>query len=118
MAILAVDGTNLPAPSAMKISILEVSAKAERTASGRAVIDRIAEKRRIELKWAYLTGSNLSALLSAVGTDAFFSLTYPDPVTAAARTMVCACTDRQMGVLRMIDGAPVWTDVEMTLEER
>lgn len=118
MAMLKVNGADLPAPSAMKVSIFDVSAKAERTASGRAVIDRIAEKRKVELKWAYLTGNQLNGLLTAVGTGAFFSLTYPDPATGAARTMTCACKEREMGVLMMVDGEPVWKNVEMTLEER
>ena len=58
------------------------------------------------------------SLLTAVGSDAFFSVTYPDPATGAARTMQCCCEERKTGILRMADGAPVWVDAGFTLIER
>ena len=118
MAMLTMGGVNLPAPSALNISLIDVSAQAERTASGLAVIDRIADKRRIHLKWALMTASQMRSLLTASGSGAFFSVTYPDPVTAASRTATVFVESRAAGILRMIDGSPVWTDVEITLTER
>ena len=118
MAMLTMGGANLPAPSALKISLIDVSAQADRTASGLAVIDRIADKRRIHLKWALMTAAQMQSLLTASGSGAFFSVTYPDPVTAASRTATVFAESRAAGILRMIDGSPVWTDVEITLTER
>ena len=116
--MLTMNGAQISAPSAMKISIFNVAAQAGRTASGCAVIDRIGVKRRLELKWAHLNATSLQTLLTAVGSDGFFNVTYPDPATGAARTMSCSCEERAAGVLRMIDGSPVWTDVALTLIER
>lgn len=118
MAMLTMGGANLPAPSALKISLIDVSAQADRTASGLAVIDRIADKRRIHLKWAQMSAAQMRTLLTASGSSAFFSVSYPDPVTSAARSATVFAESRAAGILRMIDGSPVWTDVEITLTER
>lgn len=118
MAVLKVNGADMPAPSAMKISIFDVSATADRSASGKMIIDRVGTKRKLELSWAYLSAAELSALLTAVGEKTFFTAAYPDPQTGGERSMTCYCGDRATGVLRMENGAPVWTDVEMNWIER
>jgi len=118
MAVLKVNGVAVPAPSAMKINIFDVSASADRSASGNVVIDRVGTKRKLELRWSHLTAERLSALLTAVGEKLFFTAEYPDPQTGSIRAMVCYCGDRATGVLRMEQGMPVWTDVEMNWIER
>lgn len=118
MAVLKVNGAEMPAPSSMKINIFDVSAAADRSASGRMIIDRVGTKRKLELRWSHLTVDQLSALLTAVGEKTFFTAAYPDPQTGAERSMTCYCGDRAAGVLRMDDGKPVWTDVEMNWIER
>ena len=117
MAMLTVNGAAIPAPSEMQVTVFDVNPAQERSAAGELVMDRVAVKRRIDLRWAYLAGSDLAALLSAVG-GGFFEAGYPDPVTGEARSMRCCCGDRASGVLRMEDGAPVWTNVEMSWTEK
>lgn len=118
MAMLKVNGADMPPPSAMKVTIFDVSSAVERNASGNAVVDRVAVKRRLDLKWAHLGADNLQLLLQAIGGNGFFTASYPDPQTGSARTMECYCGDRATGVLRMVDGVPLWTNVEMTWTER
>ena len=118
MAMLTMGGVNLPAPSALKISLIDVSAQAERTASGLAVIDRIGIKRRFNLKWTRMSALQLQTLSDAIGTDTFFSMSFPDPITGTASTVTCFLESGNAGILRMVNGSPVWTDVEMTLTER
>lgn len=118
MAVLKVNGVAVPAPSAMKINIFDVSASADRSASGRVVIDRVGTKRKLELRWAHLAAEQLAGLLSAVGESVFFTAEYPDPQTGGPRSMTCYCGDRATGVLRLEAGTPVWTDVEMNWIER
>ena len=48
----------------------------------------------------------------------FFTAAYPDPQTGGIRAMICYCGDRATGILRMENGKPVWTDVEMNWIER
>ena len=118
MAVIRINGAAMPTPSTMKVNIFDVSATADRSASGKMIIDRVGTKRKLELTWAHLTADELSRLLSAVGEETFFTAAYPDPQTGGVRTMSCYCGDRATGVLRMENGSPVWTDVEMNWIER
>ena len=66
MALLTVNGAEMPAPTTLKINIFDVSATADRNASGNVVIDRVGTKRKLEMTWAHLTPAQLSLLLTAV----------------------------------------------------
>lgn len=118
MAMLTINGEDMPSPSSMKVNIFDVSSAADRNAQGDVVIDRVGTKRKLELRWAYLTPSQLQVLLNAAGTDVFFEAGYPDPLSGGMRTMTCYCGDRATGILRMDGGVPLWTDVEMNWIER
>lgn len=116
MAMLQVNGRAVPAPSGLQVAVFDVSAGEKRNAAGNAVIDRSAVKRRLELHWAHIGGAELAALLNEIG--GLFEVVYPDPVSGQARSMQCYCGERIAGILRMADGAPVWTDVKMHWTER
>ena len=118
MAVLFVNGQAVPAPASMKVTVFDVSSTADRNASGNVVIDRVGTKRKLELSWAHLTGSQLSALLTAVGTEVFFTVQYPDPQTGGMRSMECYSGDRSTGIMRVEGGEPVWTKIEMNWIER
>ena len=114
--MLTVNGWTAPAPSGMHAALFDVSQNISRSASGCAVIDRTAAKRRLELTWAHMTGTDLAALLEQL--SGFFEVVYPDPQTGTARSMTCYCSEKTTGIMRMQDGNPVWTDVKMTWTER
>lgn len=118
MAMLKVNGAAAPAPSSMKLTIFDVGASSARNAAGGLVADRVAVKRRLELKWARMEADALRGLLQAMDGGRFFTATYPDPESGALRSMECSCGDRALGVLRMAGGKPVWINVEMTWTER
>ena len=118
MAILLVNGAEVASPSVMRVSVYDVSGAADRNANGNAVIDRVAVKRKLELEWAHLSAAQLSTMLGAVGDQVFFEATYPDPLTGAARTMICYAGERAAAVLRVEDGQPVWKDLAMEWIER
>ena len=116
MAMLRVNGAAMPAPSAMKVTVFDVSSGASRNAAGNAVMDRTGVKRRLELAWACLGGDELSALLQAM--NGFFAVSYPDPENGDVRSMSCYCSERSAEVMRMAEGKPVWTGVKMSWTER
>lgn len=116
MAMLIVNGANMPAPSGLHVSIADTSGGVTRSASGRAVLDRSVLKRRLDLNWAHLSGAELALLLQE--TQGFFTVRYPDPMTGSERSMQCCCGEKTTGMLRMQDGRPVWTDVKMSWTER
>ncbi len=118
MAMLMVNGEAVSAPSNLKLTIFDVGSGISRSASGTAVMDRTGVKRRLALHWAQMDADALAALLEATRAQAFFQATYPDPATGEPRDMDCCCTERAAGILRMVGGAPVWTDVEMEWIER
>ena len=56
------------------------------------------------------------SLLSAA--DGFFTATYPDPATGAARSATFCATARSMGAMRLDGQNAVWTNVQMEWTER
>lgn len=117
MAMLSINGRAVLPPSEMKTAIFEPGNGAVRNAAGNMVLDKTGAKRRLRLKWAYMDGAQLAALLDAVGTG-FFEASYPDPEDGGVRTITCLCSERTAGVLRMESGMPVWMNIEMTWTER
>ena len=118
MSVIWVNQQAVPSPSALAVSAFDVNGTSERNARGDLVIDRVAEKRRLDLEWAHLTPGQMAALLTAVGGNAFFEATYPDPQTGGLRTMTCCAEERSAAVLRMEGGAPVWRGLKMRWIER
>lgn len=117
MAVLTVNGAAIPAPSEMNVSIFEVGSGEQRSASGNLVADVTAVKRRLSLRWAHLSPLELGGLLGNTAA-ALFEVSYPDPLTAATRTMTCRCGESTAGVLQIRADQPVWTDVKMEWIER
>lgn len=115
MAVLTVNGSEIPSPSELKATVFEVGSGEQRSASGSLVVDCVAVKRRLTLKWAQMEPSALGALLGMIG--GVFEVGYPDP-SEGARTALFRCGEASMGVLRMVGGAPVWVDVSMEWLER
>lgn len=118
MTVLRINDQAAPTPSSMRVTVFDVSSTADRNALGNVVIDRVGVKRKIELSWAHLTARQLSTLLAAVGDNVFFTVQYPDPMEGGSKEIVCYAGDRSTGVLRMENGEPIWTNIEMNWIER
>lgn len=116
MSMLKVNGTAIPAPAGMKVTLFDVGADVSRNAAGNAVMDFCGEKRKLELNWAHMEEAALATLLESIA--GFFEVEYPDPQSGGLRTMVCYCGERTSGILRMVNGSPLWTDVKMVWTER
>lgn len=116
MGMLKVNGVEIDAPTGLKATLFDVGAEVSRNAAGNAVMDVCAEKRKLELHWAHMDAAALAALLEAM--NGFFEADYPDPQSGAVRRMICYCSERTAGVLRMVNGAPLWTDIKMVWTER
>ena len=117
MAVITVNGAEMPSPSKLEVEIFDVGSREGRSASGRLVRDRIAVKRRLTLKWACLTCAQMGTLLSAVA-GGFFEAACPDPETGKMRASQYSCSERTAGVLCIRDGEPVWNNVKMEWTER
>lgn len=116
MAIITINGVELPAPSDLSVGIQDIS-KAERNANGTMIIERIATKRKIEISWKLLTAEDLSKVLMAV-SPVLFSVTYPDPQEGTEQTGTFYAGDRNCGMYDYRDGAARYKDVKFSMIER
>lgn len=116
MAIITINGVELPAPSELQIGIMDLS-KAERNANGTMIIERIATKRKIELSWSYLSRTSLQTVLSMV-SPVFFTVGYEDPLTGTSRSGTFYVGDRSAGVIDVIAGIPRYKDIKFNFIER
>ena len=95
MALVKVGGTALPDPTELTVGVMDIS-KAERNANGFMMIEKIATKKKLELKYAYVTDSELKTILQAL-SPLFFTVEYIDPVENAVRGASFYCGDRNVG---------------------
>lgn len=107
--MLKVNGNTIPTPSDFSVGVQDIS-KAERVATGDMVIDRITTKIKLNMKWNYLTATQLSSLLTAID-QVTFSVTYPDPRTNSTQTRRFYVGDRNAGMYRYRNGNPEYIDV-------
>lgn len=114
--MIKINGVALPTPSDYIVSIMDIS-KAERTAAGTMVIDRIATKRKIELNWKNLSKEDVSQVLQLV-SSVFFTVDYIDPQEGDWRSGTFYCGDRNIGALDYIDGNIRYKDIKFNLIER
>lgn len=116
MALLTIGGEEMPTPSEMNIGYMDLS-KAERNANGLMIIERVATKRKLEIKYAYLSSADLSKLLSAVAPT-FYNVKFLDVKTGAFQTASMYCGDRSVGWLDYVDEIPRYKDLSFDLIER
>lgn len=116
MALLNVNGVDLPTPTDLQVGVMDIT-KADRNATGTMIIERIATKRKLTISYAFLSSSQLSQVLNAV-SSVFFSVTYFDPVTNAMRTGTFYSGDRNAGMMDFLNGVPRYKDVKFDLIER
>lgn len=116
MALLTIGGEEMPTPSEMNISYMDLS-KAERNANGLMIIERIATKRKLEIKYTYLNSFDLSRLLTAL-SPTFYNVTFLDVKTGAYQTASMYSGDRSVGWLDQVDGVPRYKDLSFDLIER
>lgn len=114
--MLEINNIRILTPSEFKVGVMDIS-NAERTAAGEMLIDRVATKRKIDLKWKHLKVSELSKVLQLVN-NVYFFVKYPDPMSGRLETRTFYVGDRNAGVYSYIDGNPVWIDISFNFIER
>lgn len=118
MALIKIDGTELPSPDTYQVTISDLDASANRSANGTLFRDRVAVKRTIDLSWALLPPSDHSSLLQKV-SSVFFTVAYYDPQTNSTRSGTFYVSDRKSGIaIKQSDGTYKWRDVSFSLVER
>lgn len=116
MALISINGVDIPTPSEMKLGVMDLS-KAERNANGMMIIERIATKQKLEIKYNFLGAADLENLLSKISST-FFNVTYLDPTTNAFVTKSMYSGDRNFGMVDYINGVARYIDLTFSLIER
>jgi hypothetical protein len=100
MALLKINTTDLPTPTALQPGIQDLDSEdgTGRNQSGTMFRDRVAVKRSVHCEWGPLTKSEMATLLSAMSSISF-SLTYPDPQEGALKTITAYVGDRSTPML-------------------
>lgn len=79
--------TDLKTPAAFNVSLSDLTASEQRSASGLVVRDRIGTKRTLSLSYNALTDKELRTILQAV-SPLYVYITYPDPLEGEATPAV------------------------------
>lgn len=114
--MIQIAGITIATPSEFNIGRFYLS-KSARSASGRMNMDIIAEKRRVDCKWAGLRDSQLQQILTLLDTHKpFFTFTYPD--TNGNQIMTCYAGDRVSGLWDTTGAEKIWEEVSISFIER
>ena len=116
MALIRVGGVDLPTPSEYSIGIMDIS-NAERNSQGTMIIERIAQKRKISIKYKYCDASTMSKILKAT-EPIYYNVTFLDPVTNTYKTSSFYNGDRNMGMIDFKNGVPRYKDLQFDFIER
>lgn len=106
---LKVNGVIIPDPSDFRVGVMDIS-NAQRNAKGSIIIERIATKIKLEMRWKYLPPTELSKLLRGVSTPNF-TVDYLDPRTNIRERRVFYVGDRNMGMYSYVNGEPIYVDI-------
>ena len=114
--MLKINGISVKSPSEFQVDFSDIDGETHRNAKGEMIRDRIATKRKLNCKWSALTQTEISNLLNAV-KNTFFNVEYWDPLEGLV-TKTFYVGDRQMPMLYMRDGSPMWEGLSMNFVEK
>lgn len=114
---MMIDGITIATPTELKVGVFRLT-KAERTASGKMVMEIIAVKRRLDLKWNIIKDTDLKQIMDLLDAKVFHTVTYPDPQTGENTTITCYTGDINMNAFRRIVNSRYYADVSLSLIEQ
>ena len=114
--MLKIAGTQVKAPTELKVGRFDIS-KAERSASGKMMLEIIATKKRVDVTWKILPDSDLKAIINTITANKpFFTLEYPD--AGGSKTMTCYSGDILTGLWHTKNGVRYWEEVTIPFIEQ
>lgn len=118
MAIIAINGLDMPSPQTMEISYREIG-KNETNAAGQKVMDRVALKRDLKCVWRYLSKEDAGILLGQITPEPFMDVSFVDPVTGENAEGEYKAADTVIKPNRYANGFPVgYADITINFQER
>ena len=117
MAIIKINGTEIPTPQVYKVQINDVDSIGERSATGLLIRGRFATKRKIMFTYNVLTDEAHQAVLEAISPE-FFQVEYLDPINGPGATGTFYVGDRQSQAYMYLPTRKLWVDITFNLIER
>lgn len=118
MAVIAINGMEVPSPQTMEITWREIG-KSDTNAAGQLVMDRVAIKKDLKFVWRYLSVDDMRFLIGLVNAEPFLQITCIDPATGEDAQGEYRAVDRLVKPSRYQDGKPAgYSDLQITFEER
>lgn len=81
-------------------------------------MDIIAQKRRIDLTWAVISGKQLNAIIDLLDAKVFYQVEFPDPKQGGATAIMVGYVGDLNMTLHRTDGACVWKDITIPFIEQ
>ena len=115
---MRINGQTIRTPTELKLGIYRLS-KADRTSDGTMVMEIVAIKRRLDLKWTIISESDLRSILDNLESRTFHTVEYPDPQgTGGTATMTAYTGDINQSAWRRVGDTRYWRDVTLALIEQ
>lgn len=118
MAMIIVDGVEMPCPSSFTWGLQDVSdSDAGRTLDALMHKNRIAQKRKLSLQWNAKDPSETAFILQAFNPE-YINVTYPDALSGTDETRTFYVGDRSAPVWRWFSGKKYYESVSFDIIER
>lgn len=115
--MIKINGQTVKSPSIFRYNLYDIDGDSNRNLKGELIRDRIATKVKLELEWAYLTMSEISAILNAT-SNVFFTVEYPDAKAGAVVTKTFYVGDRTAPLFKIDGSNYIWEGLKLTLIEK
>jgi len=113
---MIINGITIKTPTELKVGVFRIT-KSERTASGRMIMEVIAVKRRLDMRWEIITDVELQKIMNTLESRVFHTVTYPDPQKGENATITAYAGDINYDVWQKV-GNRYWKDVSIALIEQ
>lgn len=118
MAVLTINGSEMPSPSKLEIQYHELG-KTSTNAAGNAIMDVLGQKRSMNVSWSYLPKDRANDIVTAVLASHFMMLEFYDPKTGGNVSAEFYVSSMSFPAFRYENGVPVaFKDCKIAFQER
>ena len=105
MALFVIDGVDMPAPHKVVTKKIDISKDPKRDSQGIMLIERVAQKISLEIKYNYLTNSQAITLFGAL-QPVYVEVIYPNPITGTTASSTFYTSDKEIELLDYQNDTP------------
>ena len=114
---MKINSTPIKTPTELKVGVFRLS-KADRTQSGKMVMEIIAIKRRLDLKWSVISDTDLQQMMNILDSGTFYTVEYVDPKNGETATITAYVGDINQSAWQKPGSTRYWKDVSLALIEQ